>query len=453
MDFESFKNNTNSLTIQEGNQNNENERNNNQLCLKQKQFQITSLTIQPQFKNTFYLHGDIVVCLKQLSCLNICRKFHHNNIYRHINNIRIWKPQNSSPQDEQLQQIFIEASIEKPQSSFQEYKGLAESLVLHGSTESEYLFGQNLIEWYNQGQKLIQFVKQYFNYLDEQKLFEQYLEQEGMYKNELLQMIFQILEQQICKIEFFQYNIIEFNQKTCQYETTRIGISKGLSCLLGADELSSQQIIIRNGAFEYLDNATNLKIQRQQLIWYSNQQQNTHSFSNSSIFDCFVENQAILHTLDDYQLPCRVLFQRVPIKHDLFNKYPLLFKMQQSLYNNLGYLPYPDLVSLEIKIIEVEPSAISSLLQQRSQQINAKGDFDIEYLKDQLEYSVRSMDFIEKFYDSNLLVKKKRFRRKKGHINDWEYLKHKYEEYKQQQQLQKNNNIFETKKIDANPQL
>ncbi|KAL4510813.1 hypothetical protein ABPG72_004967 [Tetrahymena utriculariae] len=453
MESESLKNKQYSLSIQEAENTDEIESNNSSSSLKKKQFQIATITIQPQFKNTFYLHGDIVLCLKQLSCQNICRKFHHHNIYRHINNIRIWRPQSFSAQDEQLQQTFIEASIEKPQSSFQDYKGLAESLILHGHNESEYLFGQNLINWCNQGQKLIQFVKQYYNFLKQQKLLEQYLEQEGMYKNELLQLIFQTLEQQIGKLEFFQYNIIEFNQKNFQYETTRIGISKGLSCLLGADEQSSQQIIIRNGAFEYLDNATNLKIQRQQLMWYSNQKQDTISLSSENMFEGFIENSAILHSLDDYQLPCRVLFQRLPIKHYLLNKYPCILQMQQSLFNNLGYLPYPDLVSLEIKIIEVEPAAISQLLQQRSQQISAEGGFDIEYLKDQLEYSVRSMDFIEKYYDSKLLVKKKRFRRKKGHINDWEYLKHKYEEYKQQQQQQQQSNVFAACKIDDNKQL
>ncbi|EAS03815.1 hypothetical protein TTHERM_00657600 (macronuclear) [Tetrahymena thermophila SB210] len=454
MEVENLNNNQDTLNIQENQSNNEKKSKNNQLSLKEKQLQIASLTIQPSFQNTFYLHGDIVLCLRQLSCLNICRKFHHNNIYRHINNIRIWKPQSFSIQEESLKQTFIEASFEKPKSSLQDYKGLAESLILHGSNQSEYLFGQNLIDWYNQGQKLIQFVKQYYSFLTQKKLLEQYLEQEGMYKNELLQLIYQTIEQQICKVEFFQYNIIEFNQETCQYETTRIGISKGLSCLLGADEQGSQQIIIRNGAFEYLDNATNLNIQRQKMMWFSNQKQVSQQVtSNNNELECYIENQAVLHTLDEYQLTCRVLFQRLPIKHDLLNKYPYIFKMQQSLFNNLGYLPYPDLVSLEIKIIEVEPSAISSLLQQRSQQMNPEGDSDIEYLKDQLEYSVRSMDFIEKFYDSKLLAKKKRFRRKKGQINDWEYLKYKYEEYKQQQQQQKYNKAFISNKIDDNQQL
>lgn len=47
-------------------------------------------------------------------------------------------------------------------------------------------------------------------------------------------------------------------------------------------------------------------------------------------------------------------------------------------------------------------------------------------LGDEIGYSIRSMFFMEKFY-ARALEKKKRIRRKKGHINDWDYLRHKYE--------------------------
>jgi len=49
----------------------------------------------------------------------------------------------------------------------------------------------------------------------------------------------------------------------------------------------------------------------------------------------------------------------------------------------------------------------------------------MEVLGDEIGYSIRSIFFIEKFYEK-ALEKKKRFRRKKGHINDWDYLQHKY---------------------------
>lgn len=52
---------------------------------------------------------------------------------------------------------------------------------------------------------------------------------------------------------------------------------------------------------------------------------------------------------------------------------------------------------------------------------------NIEELSDEIGYSIRSMFFIEKFYNKlTLKAKKKRLRRKKGHLNDWEYLSRKY---------------------------
>ncbi|KAL4501618.1 hypothetical protein ABPG72_018669 [Tetrahymena utriculariae] len=178
------------------------------------------------------------------------------------------------------------------------------------------------------------------------------------------------------------YSIARLNLEQKMYETAQIGYSKGYLNLLGLDENSVKQIYLRNKKIDLVKNQQDISKQALRGLF---------NVTGRDKFQIYENQESFFTTFDGYPLK---IYQR---KVNLCNKVkPIIYQKHQF--------------NLTLIEIEVDLQSFKNLLEYRKRLLqsseNQKFDDFIRrensYLFEDVEYSIQSQQFIDKFYSQNV---------------------------------------------------
>ncbi|KAL4449802.1 hypothetical protein ABPG74_008175 [Tetrahymena malaccensis] len=176
------------------------------------------------------------------------------------------------------------------------------------------------------------------------------------------------------------YSIARLNLEQKMYETAQIGYSKGYLNLLGLDVSSIQQIYLRNKKIDLVKNEQDISKQALRGLF------NVTGKDKLLIYESY---ESFITTFDGYPLK---IYQR---KVNMCNKVkPVIYQKHQF--------------NLTLIEIEVDLQSFQNLLEYRKRLSSQSQKFDDfirrenSYLFEDVEYSIQSQQFIDKFYSQNV---------------------------------------------------
>ncbi|EAR92308.2 hypothetical protein TTHERM_01349970 (macronuclear) [Tetrahymena thermophila SB210] len=344
----------------------------------QKKKNITALSMDNHFlnlANTILLDSCLQVTdgiLRFLPCINqLSFNFQHQKV------LRI---------EEKHDLEVVNVSFQKSNYQFNKQKGQVIKLLNQMSNINGYCH-----------REIYDIIERYLFIIDElmeknAMYYSNCVEMEkGNELNQFVDVCFQKIQQikQENESQFFFYQISKLDMEKKEQDIIHMGYSKQYLDLLGLDKDAVSQIFLRNKKIDLFQNLQDVSKQALKGIF--------------NFVDAATENR--LNKQEQFESNI-VTFDGYPIK--IFQKKQSACNIQiQEEKNNNQNCQF----LLTVVDIDIELESLQQLIQYRqkiSQQSNSQIDTDFirrenSYLFEDVEYSVESQQFIEKFYGQNLL--------------------------------------------------